>query len=299
MSPTSSDPTLSADAIAGVLRAAGSVFAEDEAQLLIESASSPDALVAMVSERVAGVPLEHVVGWAEFCGLRIAIDSGVFVPRRRSELLARRAAELCRPGGTTPRNPPRGWPGGRTPRNPPRGWPGGTTPRNPPRGPVVIDLACGSGAIGAAIATLAADVELHAVDIDPAAAACARRNLEPVGGQVYVGDLYEPLPGRLRGRVSVIAANVPYVPTEAVALMPREARGYESLVALDGGPDGLDVLRRAAFGACGWLMPGGHVLIETASGQADTAAAAFTAAGLAASVTRDEELGATVVIGRL
>src|SRR6266851_44257 len=110
--------------------------------------SSDPALSAMVSERVAGVPLEHVVGWAEFCGLRIAIDPGVFVPRRRSELLARRAAELCRPGGTTPRNAPRGLAG---------------------QASVVIDQACGSGAIGAAIATLAADVELHAADIDPAA----------------------------------------------------------------------------------------------------------------------------------
>ncbi len=290
MSPTSSDPALSADAIAGRLSAAGCVFAEEEARLLIESASSPDALRAMVSERVAGVPLEHVVGWAEFCGLRIAIDPGVFVPRRRSELLARRAAELCRPGGTTPRNPPRGRPGGTTPRNPPRGLAGQAS--------VVIDLACGSGAIGAAIATLAADVELHAADIDPAAVACARRNLAPVGGQVYAGDLYEPLPGRLRGRVSVIAANVPYVPTEAVTLMPPEARVYEPLVALDGGPDGLDVLRRAAVGSAAWLMPGGHLLIETASGQAEIAAAAFAAAGLRATVARDEELGATVVIGR-
>ena len=290
MSPTSSDPALSADAITGRLSAAGCVFAEEEARLLIESASSPDALRAMVSERVAGVPLEHVVGWAEFCGLRIAIDPGVFVPRRRSELLARRAAELCRPGGTAPRNPQRGRPGGTTARNPQRGL---AAPAS-----VVIDLACGSGAIGAVIATLAADVELHAADIDPAAVACARRNLAPVGGQVYAGDLYEPLPRRLRGRVSVIAANVPYVPTEAVTLMPPEARAYEPLVALDGGPDGLDVLRRAAVGAVAWLMPGGHLLIETASGQAEIAAAAFAAAGLAATVARDEELGATVVIGR-
>src|SRR5262245_27017024 len=262
MHPMSSDPAMSADAITCRLRAAGCVFAEEEALLLVSSASSPDALRAMISERVAGVPLEHIVGWAEFCGLRIVIDPGVFVPRRRSELLARRAAELAVPGSA------------------------------------VIDLACGSGAIGAAIASLAADVELHAADSDPAAVACARRNLEPIGGNVYLGDLYEPLPGRLRGRVSVIAANVPYVPTEAVALMPPEAREYEPLLALDGGPDGLDILRRAAAGAASWLMPGGHLLIETASGQADQAVTAFAAAGLAASAARDDELGATVVIGR-
>lgn len=258
----SSDPALNADAITGRLRAAGCVFAEEEALLLLRSASSPGALRAMVSERVAGVPLEHVVGWAEFCGLRIAIDPGVFVPRRRSELLARRAAELAVPGSA------------------------------------VIDLACGSGAIGLAIASLAADVELHAADADPAAVACARRNLEPAGGTVYLGDLYEPLPGRLRGRVSVIAANVPYVPTEAVALMPPEARVYEPLLALDGGLDGLDVLRRVAVGAASWLMPGGHVLIEIASGQVDRAVAAIAAARLTGAVACDDELGATVVIGR-
>ena len=263
MPSASSDPAISADAITGRLRAAGCVFAEEEALLLVKSASSADALRAMVSERVTGVPLEHVVGWAEFCGLRIVIDPGVFVPRRRSELLARRAAELAVPGSA------------------------------------VIDLACGSGAIGAAIASLAVDIELHAADIDPAAVACARRNLEPVGGNVYLGDMYEPLPGRLCGQVSVIAANVPYVPTEAVALMPPEARDYEPLLALDGGPDGLDVLRRAVAGAASWLMPGGHVLIETASRQADRAVTAFAAAGLTASVIRDDELGATVVAGRL
>jgi release factor glutamine methyltransferase len=260
--PATRSPALSADAIAHRLRAAGCVFAEEEAKLLIESAGSPAALRAMVGERVIGVPLEHVVGWAEFCGLRIAVQRGVFVPRRRSEFLARSASALCRPGAT------------------------------------VIDLACGSGAIGAAIAALAENVELHAIDIDQAAVACARRNLTPIGGHVYAGDLYTPLPSRLRGQVSVIAANLPYVPTEAVATMPAEARIYEPLVALDGGPDGLDLLRRAAAEAPGWLTHGGHLLIETASGQAQAAAAAFSAAGLSRTVARDTDLGATIVIGQ-
>jgi release factor glutamine methyltransferase len=262
MSASNPDLTLSADAIADQLRAAGCVFAEEEAQLLINAAASSAALRAMVGERVSGVPLEHVVGWAEFCGLRIVVQRGVFVPRRRSEFLARSASRLCAPRAT------------------------------------VIDLACGAGAIGAAIAALAKNVEVHAVDIDPRAVVCARRNLTPVGGQVYRGDLYQPLPARLRGEVSVIAANLPYVPTEAVATMPAEARSYEPLVALDGGADGLDLLRRAAADAPGWLRPGGHLLIETASGQARAAAAAFSAAGLTPSVAKDTELGATVVIGR-
>ncbi len=105
-------------------------------------------------------------------------------------------------------------------------------------------------------------------------------------------------PPRLRGQVTVIAANVPYVPTEAVALMPPEARDYEPLLALDGGRDGLDVLRRAAAGAPAWLRPGGHLLIEAASGQAERAAAALDGAGLEPRIAFDKDLGATVLIGR-
>ena len=116
--------------------------------------------------------------------------------------------------------------------------------------------------MGAALAAAWAGLELHAADIDPAAVRCARRNLAAAGGQVYEGDLYEPLPAALRGRVDVLVANVPYVPTEEIGLLPPEARLHEPRVALDGGADGLDVLRRvrrrgAALagtraGACWW-----------------------------------------------
>ena len=185
------------------LRAAGCVFAEDEARLLISAARTPADLAAMVDRRVAGLPLEHVLGWAEFCGLRIAVDPGVFVPRRRTEFLVR--------------------PPGRRPRR-------ATT--------VVVDLCCGSGAVGAALVAALDRVELYAVDIDPAAVRCARRNVAAAGGQVYEGDLYEPLPATLRGRVDVLVANAPYVPTEAIGLLPRRpactSRGWRSTVARTG-----------------------------------------------------------------
>ena len=261
--PTStSDPAPGLAAIAATLRAAGCVFAEEEAVLLAESARTPQELRAMTARRAAGLPLEHVVGWAGFCELRIAVAPGVFVPRRRSELLARQAAALTPPGS------------------------------------IVVDLACGSGALGLAIAALVPDTELHACDIDPVAVACARRNVEPAGGHVYTGDLYEPLPATLRGRVAAIAANVPYVPTGQLALMPAEARDHEPVVALDGGRDGLDVLRRAVAGAGDWLRPGGHLLIETSLAQAAAATRVFAAAGLAPARTSDPDLGATVLIGR-
>src|SRR5450756_783077 len=155
------------------LRAAGCVFAEDEARLLISAARTRADLAAMVDRRAAGLPLEHVLGWAEFCGLRIAVDPGVFVPRRRTEFLVRQAAALARAR------------------------------------PVVVDLCCGSGAVGAALVAALDRVELYAVDIHPAAVRCARRNVAAAGGQVYEGDLYEPLPATLRGRVDVLVANAP------------------------------------------------------------------------------------------
>jgi release factor glutamine methyltransferase len=261
------------------LRAAGCVFAEDEAQLLISAARTPAALAAMVERRAAGPPLEHVLGWAEFCGLRIAVDPGVFVPRRRTEFLVRRAAALARraaaPTGPDPTGPD------------PTGQ----------RAVVVVDLCCGSGAVGAALAAALGQVELHAADIDPAAVRCARRNVAAAGGQVYQGDLYRPLPARLRGRVDILAANVPYVPSGDVGLLPPEARAHEPRVALDGGADGLDVLRRVAAGAPHWLAPGGHLLVETSERQAPRAAEAVGRDGLIPRIARSVRLNATVVIG--
>lgn len=246
------------------LRAAGCVFAEDEARVLVAAARGPEELESLTARRVAGLPLEHVVGWAEFCGLRVVVEPGVFVPRRRTEFLVRVAVGVARAGS------------------------------------VVVDLCCGSGAVGAAVVDRVAGVQLHAVDVDPVAVACARRNVGARGdgrGRVYAGDLYEPLPVSLAGRVDVLVANAPYVPTGAIGLMPPEAREHEPRVALDGGTDGLDVQRRVIAGAARWLAPGGRLLVETGARQAAGTVAAFAAGGLRAEVVSDEELSATVVIG--
>ncbi|MEV1069037.1 putative protein N(5)-glutamine methyltransferase [Streptomyces sp. NPDC050263] len=261
MPPLSSSSPFSSDAHVAALRAAGCVFAEDEAELIRTAARTPDEAVAMVERRASGLPLEHVVGWAEFHGLRITVEPGVFVPRRRTEFLVDEALAAA------------------------------------PHACVVVDLCCGSGAVGAALAASLGQVELHAADIDPVAVRCAGRNVAGYGGHAYRGDLFEALPGRLRGRIDILAANVPYVPTDEVPLLPAEAREHEPLTALDGGGDGLDVLRRVAAEAPQWLSPGGCLLVETSERQAPVAVEAFTRAGLAARVAEDEERYAHVLVG--
>ncbi|WP_431219415.1 putative protein N(5)-glutamine methyltransferase [Leifsonia xyli] len=246
------------------LRAAGCVFAEDEARLLIEAAGSDAELEALVARRVAGEPLEPLLGWVAFCGLRLHVDAGVFVPRARTELLAQRAAGLARDAAQ--RN-------GRA---------------------VVVDLCCGVGAIGAVVRDAVPTADVYAADINLAAVRCARRNLP--AARVFRGDLFAALPAALRGRVDVLAVNAPYVPTEAIALMPPEARDHEPATALDGGADGLDLHRRIAAEASAWLAPGGTLLIEAGEEQAEVSAGLFAAAGLSTGIETDDERGSTVVL---
>lgn len=251
-------------AVTAQLRAAGCVFAEDEARLLLAAAQSPADLADLVDRRTAGEPLEQILGWAEFCGLRIAVQPGVFVPRRRTEFLVFRAAGLRGPGS------------------------------------VVVDLCCGTGAVGAALLAGAPvelyPMDLYAVDLDPAAVQCARRNLAGTGARVYQGDLFRPLPARLRGRVDLIVANAPYVPSAEIALLPPEARDHEPRTALDGGPDGLALHRRLAAQAPTWLARGGHLAVETSVRQAPWTVEALSRNGFRCNVERSEERDATVVI---
>ncbi len=241
------------------LRAAGCVFAEEEARLLSEAAPAGPALRALVERRVAGEPLEQVLGWVAFAGLKVPVVPGDFVPRRRTELLAEEAVA-----------------------------------RTPSRG-VVVELCCGVAAISLAVLAARPDVELHAADLDPVAVACARTNLSGRAA-AHVGDLYAALPAGLAGRVDVLVANAPYVPTASLALMPAEARDHEAPLALDGGPDGLDVLRRVLAGAPSWLAPAGHVLVECSAQQAGPLGAHAVSLGLVPEIRHDEDREATVLV---
>jgi release factor glutamine methyltransferase len=256
-SPGVPGPDSAFDQTVARLRAAGCVYAEDEAALLLEADDDLDVLVA---RRVAGEPLEWVLGWADFADLRVAVAPGVFVPRRRTELLAAEAIARLRPAS------------------------------------VAVELCCGAAAIAAVILEEIPFVEVHAADIDPAAVACARDNLP--NGNVHQGDLFAALPQDLRGRVDVLVANTPYVPSDEIALMPPEARDHEPRHTLDGGPDGLDLLRRISASTSEWLVAGGHVLIEVSARQLPVAIGVFERDGLVASSATNDDLGATVVIGR-
>ncbi|PGO26282.1 putative protein N(5)-glutamine methyltransferase [Bacillus cereus] len=247
--------------IVSKLRSAGCVFAEDEARLLMSEALTPEDLMKMVVMRVGGLPLEYVVGYTEFCGLRIEVDQGVFVPRKRTEFLVHQTEVLSRSSD------------------------------------IIVDLCCGSGAVGAALASALGRVELYSVDIDPIAVQCASRNVKYFGGHAFEGDLYKALPDSLKGHVNILVANVPYVPTEIIKFLPREARLHEPNVTLDGGEDGLNILRRVAEEALLWLALDGHLLIEASEVQAPQACEIFAAAGLSAKVARNTELDATVIIG--
>ncbi|MDR3083141.1 MAG: putative protein N(5)-glutamine methyltransferase [Streptomyces sp.] len=254
-------PSLSYSTVVSTLRSAGCVFAEDEAQLIFSTARTPEEAGAMAGRRAAGLPLEQVLGWAEFHGLRVTVEPGVFVPRRRTEFLVEQALAVGKGAG------------------------------------VVVDLCCGSGAVGAALAVALDGPELHAADVHPAAVRCARGNVAAYGGRVHEGDLFAALPDELRGRVDLLAANVPYVPTGEVALLPSEARDHEPLVALDGGTDGLDVMRRVTAEAARWLAPGGSLLVEASERQVPFAIEAFTRGGLDVRLVVSEELCAHVLVG--
>lgn len=160
-------------------------------------------------------------------------------------------------------------------------------------GDVVVDLCCGSGAVGAAVLAAVPGVELHAADIDPVAVRCARRNLGPA--RVHEGDLFAALPPSLRGRVQVITCNAPYVPTAAVASLPPEARDHEPRTSLDGGRDGLAVIARVLEQATEWLAASGTLLVEVADEQVAAAVALATGAGLSPRVVRREETGSVVL----
>jgi release factor glutamine methyltransferase len=242
------------------LRQAGCVFAEDEARLLMHEAGSAATLDRWLLRRCAGEPLEVLLGWAEFWELRVAVAPGVFVPRRRTEALVRAALDVA------------------------------------PQQGVVVDLCTGTGAVARALAHERPDLDLYAADLHPAAVRCAQDNLAG-HARVVTSDLFEQLPVDLRGRVDVVTANVPYVPTGDLDLLPVEARDHEPGSCHDGGADGLDLLRQVVQQARDWLAPEGEVLLELSRHQLAAGRFGVATAGLRPRVALVAEDGTAILGG--
>ena len=211
-----------------VLTDGGFVAPEAEADVVLAaSREGIGSIDRLVSRRLEGEPIAWITGWVVFCGVRIRVDPGVFVPRPHTEALARRAVELLSADG------------------------------------VAVDLCTGSGAVAAVLGSAHPRATVVATDIDPLAVACALRN----GVQVLEGDLDDPLPPELHGHVDLLTAVVPYVPTDELPFLPRDVRAHEPRHALDGGPRGTTGLVRAADAAARWLRPGGSALLELGGDQ--------------------------------
>jgi release factor glutamine methyltransferase len=226
------------------LVAAGCVAADEEAEELLAAAPDHDTLEGWIQRREQGEPLPWITGTLEFCGHTIHVDAGVYVPRLQTEQLARRAATLLASLG-----------------------------RRPPQvGPRAVDLCTGAGAIAFHLMAQVPDATVIGVDIDGRSVVCARRN----GITTVMADLDQPLRAR---SFDVVTAVAPYVPTGGLRLLPADVQTYEPALALDGGHDGLDVVRRVVRAAARLLRPGGWLLTEVGGDQDQLLAPALAAAG--------------------
>ncbi len=242
------------------LAAAGCLAPEEEAAALLAATGDPEQLEALVARRTTGEPLAWLVGHVDFCGIRVGVDPGVYVPRWQTEPLARRAAALLPEHGTA------------------------------------VDLCTGAGAIARVLMARVPSATVVATDLDPVAAACAGRN----GVETLVGDLDEPLPAGLLATVDVMTAVTPYVPADELQFLPRDVLAFEPRSALDGGVDGLEVLSTVVGCSSRWLRSGGWLLLELGGDQAKIVAAQMEAAGFdGIELLRDDDGSDRAIAGRV
>ena len=225
--------------ITRALEMAGCVAADEEAEELIQTAHGDGELQRMLARRLTGEPLAWITGRTNFCGLEIAIEPGVYVPRWQSEPLALMAARLLPPTGQG------------------------------------VDLCTGAGSIAMVMQSARPDAKVVATEIDPLAANCARRN----GLVVYEGSLDEPLPARLASCIDVMTGVLPYVPDDAFHFLPRDVQRFEPRRALDGGKGGLELLSTVVRRSPRWIKSGGWLLLEVGGDQNDEMTAMMAESG--------------------
>lgn len=220
------------DRLVARLRAAGCVYADDEAAEIRRVLGDDEKAVdAVVAARTAGVPLEHALGTARFGGVEVEVGEGVFVPRLRAEPLIDEAVAAA------------------------------------PDARVIVDLGTGTGAIAAALRRRYPNAQVHGVDIDPNALRYAARNGRRHGFEAHLGDWWQALPRTLRGRVDLAVAYLPHVPTARLAGIPGDYRAHEPERAVAGGADGLDPLRAVVVGIDDWMAPDGVLVTFLADEQ--------------------------------
>ena len=208
-------------------------------------------LQALVDRRLTGEPLAWITGRCLFGERSVIVHPGVYVPRWQSLELARRAAA-----------------------------------RLPPTG-AAIDLCTGTGAVAGVMAAAQPGARIVATDSDGRAVACARAN----GVETWQGDLFGPVPALLRTATDVVVSVVPYVPSTELHLLPRDTLTFEDTTHYNGGPDGLELLRRVVTEAPGFLRPGGALLLELGGDQSDLLRPVLERAGYGSLLTWCDEDG--------
>jgi release factor glutamine methyltransferase len=201
-----------------------------------ERALTPDRLSdyqALIRRRASGYPLPYLTGRVEFYGLEFEVTPEVLIPRPDTETLVELA--LARRPAT------------------------------------VVDVGTGSGCIAVSLAVHLPEATICAIEVSPAALAVAQRNVERHGVtervRLMVGDLFNPRPAP----ADLIVSNPPYIPTGKCALLPVSVRDHEPRLALDGGPNGLDIVQQLLMQAPAVLNPGGGLLIEIGADQGEAA----------------------------
>ncbi len=207
-----------------------------------------EAYQRLVARRVRREPLQHILGWAAFRHVELAVGPGVFVPRPETEVVAGWAIDRAREVASTGRRP------------------------------LVVDLCTGSGAIALAVASEVPDSVVHAVELAPAALVWAGRNLAGRSVVLHGGDAVVALP-ELDGTVDVVVSNPPYIPDDGLVRDPEVLEHDPAEALWGGGPDGLDLMRGVAAAAGRLLRDGGWLVVEHADVQGESVPALVAAGG--------------------
>ena len=220
-----------------------------------------DKYFALIDRRSSGEPLQYITGSTEFMGLPFKVDPRVLIPRQDTEVLVEQALSVIKDGSLS----------GETFAVARREW-------------SVLDLCCGSGAIGVSVAKLAPKTRVTLSDVSEGALALAKQNAEEngVGKNVKLeqGDLFAPFKGRFRSRrFDMILCNPPYIATEVIGTLQTEVKDHEPMSALDGGADGLDFYRRLAAEAGDHLEKGGVLMMEIGFDQGESVPALLRESG--------------------